>query len=137
MRSPLVHAGALAAALALTPAPAGPAHAEVTSGSAGCTTEGARGRMAWTNYHGPGATVGLTFTLTDTRDDRKSVRVRLLSKDTFGRIHQWGWRTNARGKGTTETWRTSASHPNGLFDIAVEVARFDGNGVHRNSCTTW
>ncbi|MFF1511485.1 hypothetical protein [Streptomyces sp. NPDC058326] len=75
--------------------------------------------------------------MTDIQADGNSVGVRLLSKDTWGKIHYWPWRKNTQGNGKTSAWDTTASHTNGLFDIGLEVARFNSNGTWRNSCTKW
>ncbi|MFC8271420.1 hypothetical protein ACFUJR_02520 [Streptomyces sp. NPDC057271] len=126
-------AGTIAAAAALTVAMSGSAYA--TSGIVGCSTTGAYGDMAYTNYHGPAATIGLKFSLEDTLADKNGVRIRLVSRDVKGAVHYWPWRTH--GSGTVSTWKTTASHDRGLFEIAVEVARFYPNGKLRNSCIDW
>ncbi|MGW1253220.1 hypothetical protein [Streptomyces sp. NPDC002535] len=93
--------------------------------------------MSATNWHGPDATIPIKFTLTDTVADGNSVRIRLVSKDVWGKIHYWPWRTHSRGQGTTSTWNTTASHQNGLFDIGIQVARVNSNGTTKNHCTDW
>ncbi|MFI8371202.1 hypothetical protein [Streptomyces sp. NPDC085466] len=137
-RKILTTVGVLASALALSVSTAGSASAmRLEVGVNGCGTTGAYGDMSWTNYHGPGATVKLKFTLTDTLGDGNSVRLRLISKDTWGKVHYWPWRLNAQGRNKTSTWNTTASHTNGLFDIGMQVARVNSNGTTRNHCTVW
>ncbi|MEU3687976.1 hypothetical protein [Streptomyces narbonensis] len=63
--------------------------------------------------------------------------MRLISKDTFGRVTYRKWNKNTQGNGRTSTFNTTASHPNGLFDIGIEVARLNSNGTVRNLCTKW
>ncbi|MFB7101340.1 hypothetical protein [Streptomyces hydrogenans] len=131
-------AGVLASALALSVSTAGSANAATGfTAIRGCGTTGAYGDMSATNWHGPEATINIKFTLTDTVADGNSVRIRLVSKDTFGRIHYWPWRTNSQGKDKTSTWNTTASHTNGLFDIGIQVARVNSDGSTRNYCTDW
>ncbi|MEU7073072.1 hypothetical protein AB0B30_29790 [Streptomyces narbonensis] len=130
-------AGVAAAALTLSLSTAGSAHAALDDGSSSCSTTGASGKMSWTNYWGPGYTINLKFTLTDTQADGNSVAMRLVSKDTFGRIHYWKWNKNTQGNGKTSTWNTTASHVNGLFDIGLEVVRLGSDGSVRNTCTKW
>ncbi|KQX59493.1 hypothetical protein ASD33_04265 [Streptomyces sp. Root1304] len=115
----------------------GAAHAEENTGSASCNTPGAHGDLYYSNYHGPDATVEISFTLDDTLADGYEVRMRLLSTDVWGKVHYWPWRTNAKGSGTRSTWETTASHPNGLFNIGVQVARTNSAGTLVNSCSDW
>lgn len=133
----LTATGVVAAALTLSVATAGSAHASLDSGMSSCNTTGAFGDMAWDNYWGPGYTINLRLTVTDTQADGNGVGVRLLSKDTWGKIHYWPWHKNTKGYGKTGIWDTTASHANGLFDIGIEVARFNSNGTWRNGCTKW
>ncbi|GEB58387.1 hypothetical protein [Streptomyces gardneri] len=133
-------AGVTAAAVTLSLSMSGSAQAAPTAldaGSSNCSTTGAYGAMSWTNYWGPGYTINLKFTLTDKLADGNSVAVRLISKDTFGRIHNWKWNKNSQGNGRTSTWNTTASHVNGLFDIGIQVARLNSDGSVKNTCTKW
>ncbi|MFI9744356.1 hypothetical protein [Streptomyces sp. NPDC052494] len=130
-------AGITAAALTLSLTTAGSAHAALDAGSSSCSTRGASGKMSWTNYWGPGYTINLKFTVTDREADGNSVAVRLISKDTFGRVTSWKWNKNTQGYGKVSTFNTTASHPNGLFDIGIEVARLNSNGTVRDICTKW
>ncbi|MFJ4872627.1 hypothetical protein [Streptomyces sp. NPDC088757] len=130
-------AGILATALTMSLSMTGTAHAEQYPGDAACNTTGAHGRMHYSNYHGPDATVNITFTLDDTLSDGYGVRLRLVSTDVWGKTHYWPWRTNSKGYGTSSTWSTTASHPNGLFNIGVQVARFNSSGTNINTCTGW
>ncbi|MFD8011986.1 hypothetical protein [Streptomyces sp. NPDC058955] len=131
-------ASVLVSALALSISTAGSANAATGfTVIRGCGTTGAYGDMSATNWYGPDATINVKFTLTDIAADGLSVRIRLVSKDTFGRIHYYPWRTNAQGNGKTSTWHTTASHTNGLFDIGIQVARVNGDGSTKNHCTDW
>ncbi|MFJ5141560.1 hypothetical protein [Streptomyces sp. NPDC088707] len=131
-------AGVLVSALALSLSTAGSAHAaDGFTVVRGCGTTGAYGDMSATNWHGPDATIPIKFTLTDTVGDGNSVRIRLVSKDVWGKIHYWPWRTNSQGQGRTTTWNTTASHQNGLFDIGIQVARVNSDGSTKNHCTDW
>ncbi|MFJ9726322.1 hypothetical protein ACIRP3_26540 [Streptomyces sp. NPDC101209] len=122
-----------ATALALTAIMTSPAQA---ADAAGCTTTGASGGVEISNWSGPGATVGLTFNLIDILGDNHHVRIRLVSEQSSGHKVYWPWRKNYDGKGTTKTWTSTASDDRGLFEIGVEVARFEGDEL-LNSCTAW
>ncbi|WP_432076602.1 hypothetical protein [Streptomyces wuyuanensis] len=74
--------------------------------------------------------------MSDTKADGHHARVRFLSKNTHGTVKYWGWRSNLDGTGTTKNWSTTASDSSGLFDIGIQVARFEGNTL-LNSCTDW
>ncbi|NWF27793.1 hypothetical protein HW130_16230 [Streptomyces sp. PKU-EA00015] len=127
---------ALTAAVALTIGTAGPAQADGTSGYHGCSTTGASGGYDFSNYYGPDARVKLSFRLYDTQADGHHVRIRLISKNVHGTIKRWGWRSHTGGSGTSQTWETYAEDSSGLFDIGVEVARFEGNTM-LNQCFDW
>ncbi|MER8006054.1 hypothetical protein [Streptomyces sp. NPDC094149] len=120
-------------ALALTAIMTSPAQAAST---AGCATTGASGGVKISNWSGPGATVGLTFNLIDTLGDDHHVRIRLVSEQSGGNKVYWPWRKNYDGVNTTKTWTSTASDDRGLFEIGVEVARFEGDQL-LNSCTNW
>ncbi|GHG43948.1 hypothetical protein [Streptomyces zaomyceticus] len=77
------------------------------------------------------------FVLDDVMADGYGVRLRLVSTDVWGKLHYWPWRTNTKGNGTRSTWDTTASHPNGLFNIGVQVARANSAGAIANSCIDW
>lgn len=107
-------------------------------GIKGCGTTGAYGDMSWTNYWGPGSTINLKFSVTDTQSDGYGAAVRFLSKDTWGKVHYWTWRKNTQGYGKTSYWETTASHENGLFYIGIQVARINSStGAVISSCTKW
>ncbi|MEU6928242.1 hypothetical protein AB4225_16960 [Streptomyces sp. 2RAF24] len=130
-------AGTLATGLTLVLSAPGSAHAETTSGYVTCTTTGAYGEYFYSNYSGPGATINVQMSLTDTLADGNSVRVRMMSKDVNGAVTYYQWRANAGGANTTKKWTTTASHARGLFDIGIQVARFNSDGTLRNSCAQW
>lgn len=80
--------------------------------------------------------MGVEFTLSDIEPDGHHARIRLISKQHNNARKNWPWRKNTTGSGTTKTWRSSASDSAGLFEIGVQVARFEGNRL-LNSCTDW
>ncbi|MFD7441539.1 hypothetical protein [Streptomyces sp. NPDC059909] len=124
------------AALALTVVSSGSAQAAVPTVFRGCSTTGASGGYDANNYYGPDATISLNINLSDTSADGHHVRVRFLSRNVHGTVKYWTWRSNLDGAGTTKNWSTTASDSYGLFDIGVQVARFEGNTL-LNSCTDW
>lgn len=126
---------AASATLLLTMIITSPAHA-VDVANRGCTTTGASGGVAISNWYGPDAKVGLEFNLVDIKGDRHSVGIRLLSKNVNGKTRNWPWHKNLDGAGTTKTWTSTASDSSGLFEIGVQVATLEGNTIV-NSCTAW
>ncbi|WP_406428871.1 hypothetical protein [Streptomyces sp. NBC_01589] len=130
--------GAILSAALLTAAAANPAQAasSVSPTYRGCSTTGSSGQIKIDNWYGPGATVNLTISLYDTAADGHHARIRLLSQDTFGKTHYWPWRMNYDGSGAGKTWTTTASHTNGLFELGVNVATFEGDTL-LHSCTDW
>lgn len=135
LKRSLTVAATAVAALSLVALTTSPAHAS-TTGYRGCSTTGASGGYAYSNYHGPGATINVSFDLSDTLADGYHARVRFLSKNTHGTTKYWGWRQNLDGAGTTKYWVSTASDTSGLFDIGVQIARFNGSTL-LNSCTDW
>ena len=122
-----------AATLAATALSMSPAHAEDYRW---CSTTGANGGVTITNWTDPGATVGLSIGLNDTKADDHHVRVRILSEQSSGHVVHWPWRKHTGGAGTGDSWNTTASDDRGLFEIGVEVAVFEGDRK-LNSCTDW
>ncbi|MEU0894700.1 hypothetical protein [Streptomyces massasporeus] len=121
------------AALVVTAISMSPAHA---ASYRSCSTTGATGGVSITNWTDPGAKVGLYIDLADTKADDHHVRIRILSEQSNGKIVHWPWRKHTGGANTGDSWRTSASDDRGLFEIGVEVARFEGDKL-LNSCTHW
>lgn len=117
-------------ALTASPAQAVPVY------NAACSTTGASGNVSISDWHQPTATVGVVFSLTDTKADGHHARIRILSKRYDGSVKRWRWRKNVDGAGETNYWGSSASDDNGLFEIGVQVARFEGDTL-LNSCTHW
>ncbi|MCX5429994.1 hypothetical protein OHU11_20190 [Streptomyces sp. NBC_00257] len=130
--------GAILSAALLTATAANPAQAasSVDPVIRGCSTAGSSGSITIENWTGPGATVKLSINLYDTAADGHHSRIRLVSKDTFGNRHNWPWRMNYDGQGNGKTWKTTASHTNGLFDLGVDVATFEGDTM-QNACSDW
>ncbi|GGV48429.1 hypothetical protein [Streptomyces griseoflavus] len=122
-----------AATLAVTAISMSPAHA---ASYRWCSTTGANGGVTITNWTDPGATVGLSIGLNDTKADGHHVRVRILSEQSNGKVVYWPWRKHMSGADTGQTWNTSASDDRGLFEIGVQIARFEGDKM-LNSCTDW
>ncbi|MFE5855671.1 hypothetical protein ACFQ61_21000 [Streptomyces sp. NPDC056500] len=133
MKRKLAAAGTVVASLVLTAAMASPAAAITVYRQ--CFTTGADGGARVMNWHGPDR-VDLTLSVTDSRADGHHVRVRFLSKTVSGTTVKWGWHKNTSGAGRTFVRETSASHPNGIFNVGVEIARFEGN-TYLNSCVDW
>ncbi|MFE2938609.1 hypothetical protein ACFXKG_05965 [Streptomyces sp. NPDC059255] len=48
----------------------------------------------------------------------------------------WTWRSNTSGANTTKEWATTAQSSSGIYEVGVQVARFEGDTL-LNSCTDW
>ncbi|MFE6092201.1 hypothetical protein ACFQ7M_09450 [Streptomyces massasporeus] len=122
-----------AATLVVTAISMSPAHAEDMRW---CSTTGANGGVTISNWTDPAAKVVLAIGLNDTKADDHHVRIRILSKQHDGKVVHWPWRKNTGGAGNRENWGTTASDERGLFEMGVQVARFEGDKL-LNSCTDW
>ncbi|MGA5896731.1 hypothetical protein [Streptomyces venetus] len=122
-----------AAALAVTAIGMSPAHAD---DQRWCSTTGANGGVTISNWTDPSAKVVLSIGLNDTKADGHHVRIRILSEQHDGKVVRWPWRKHTGGAGTGEQWGTTASDDKGLFEIGVQVARFEGDKL-LDSCTDW
>jgi hypothetical protein len=122
-----------AATLVVTVIGIGAAHAD---SKRWCSTTGANGGVTIYNWTDPGAKVVLDIGLRDTKADDHHVRIRILSEQHNGKIVYWPWRKHMGGAGTGEQWGTTASDDAGLFEMGVQVARFEGDKM-LNSCTDW
>jgi uncharacterized protein YfaS (alpha-2-macroglobulin family) len=81
--------------------------------------------------------VDVTLSVTDTSADGHHVRVRYLTKSNVSSAPvKWKWHSLTSGKGTTLNYPTTAQDSNGIIDMGVEIARFEGNSM-LNSCTDW
>ncbi len=133
MKAKLAAAFTAVAAISLTALATTPAQAYSTRY---CSTTGAYGSVYVYNWTDPGAKVDLTFYLSDTSADDHHVRIRLVSETSNGARKNWPWRKNLDGKGSNKSWDSTASDDRGLFEIGVQVARFEGDTL-LNSCTVW
>ncbi|WP_381796882.1 hypothetical protein [Streptomyces niveus] len=137
MKKSISALGAVSAAAILVVAMPSSAQAAF-SPTLSCSVTGSKGSIKVSNWSGPGATVNLTISVTDTKSDGHHSRIRLLSKDTFGTTKHWPWRMNYDGLNATKTWTTTASDSGGLFDLGVQVGTGEGSQVI-TSCVdaTW
>ncbi|MFD4814786.1 hypothetical protein ACFWNS_40230, partial [Streptomyces sp. NPDC058418] len=79
----------------------------------------------------------VTLRVTDTSADGHHVRERFLNKGSGGvEVVPWQWRSNTSGANTTKEWDSTAQSTNGIYEVGVEVARFEGDTL-LNSCTDW
>jgi hypothetical protein len=79
----------------------------------------------------------VTLSVTDTSADGHHVRVRYLTIPVnSSAVRKWPWRSLTAGKGETLVHPTTAQDVNGIQDMGVEVARFEGDRK-LNSCTDW
>ncbi|MFE3741268.1 hypothetical protein [Streptomyces sp. NPDC059134] len=85
----------------------------------------------------PYAEVKVTLSVTDTSADGHHVRVRFVHKTSGGGVTvPWTWRSNTSGANTTKEWDTTARSTDGIYEVGVQVARFEGDTL-LNSCTDW
>ncbi|WP_282794800.1 hypothetical protein [Streptomyces sp. CC224B] len=113
-----------------------PTTANAATLTASCMTTGANGSVRVPNFHGATERIQVGLTAYDSKADAKQARVRLLTKNASGKITYWSWHAAKGGKGTLKSWKTHAKDDRGIFNVGVQVARFDGSHLV-NSCTDW
>lgn len=132
----LTSAASVLTAVALTAAfGATPAHAVWSEG--GCSTSGGFGGVGV--EHPPGATdyvPEVKLHVGDSKRDGAHMRVRLVTKNHEGTNKYWQWRKLTSGFNNIKGWTTSAREPSGIFNVGVQVARYDGN-TYLNHCSDW
>ncbi|MFE9358512.1 hypothetical protein ACFYPB_31100 [Streptomyces olivaceoviridis] len=111
-----------------------PAQAASYSGS--CSTTGASGSVAVSGWSPGGKEIpNVTLKVKDTLADGHHARVRLAASYADG-VSYFPWHANYDGNGTTKEWDTYVSGPGNIFDVGVQVARFEGDDM-LNYCTKW
>ncbi|MFE7766308.1 hypothetical protein [Streptomyces sp. NPDC057438] len=125
--------GVTSAALIMTLATSGPAQA--LDARAVCATAGALGDVIVFNYDGATDSIVLELGVTDTDRDGHHARVRLITKNVSGTVKRWTWRANTEAM-TSLRWRTVAHEDSGIFEVGVQVARFEKDKL-LNSCIDW
>jgi hypothetical protein len=101
-----------------------------------CNTTGATGVSTIENWSSGVTNLDLSLAVQDTKADGHHVRIRLLGKNEGGALITWPWRANYDGRGVTKSWSTTASYSDGLYDVGIQVARYEGE-EQLNSCTDW
>lgn len=139
MRTRTRIATACVAAAGITLAFSGQASA-ATTGTASCSTTGARGSVGVTYPTGeiaPYLEHKLAMSVSDTSADGHHVRIRFISKPVGNTgTTYWKWHSLTSGSGTSLTFSTTAQSSYGIAQAGVQVARFEGNTL-LNSCTAW
>jgi hypothetical protein len=110
--------------------------AQAADVAAFCRTTGAVGDILVYNYDSARSSIVLTISVTDTLNDDHHARVRLLTENHAGTVKKWPWRANTDGVQQSKSWNTTATDDSGIFEVGVEVARFE-KGERLNSCTDW
>lgn len=114
---------AATAALVMAGTPSASAAALFT----GCSTSdgGASGGMqyAWNSKK----SMDVALILKDTKKDGAYVRIRLDITTGDGDRHTFGWRELRDGYGSDQTWKTSASHTDGIVSARVQVEDVKGS----------
>ncbi|MER5891997.1 hypothetical protein [Streptomyces sp. NPDC001876] len=120
----VILAVAVALAAVGVPLAASPAAAAVTGTS--CSAKGAFGQGTWT-WNGKNSIRGLNLTVTDTAADGHRVAIRLVTAGSDLDAHHWSWHHLYAGKGSSDTWSTTAEDSRGLKRVSIEAAVFEGN----------
>ncbi|WP_405491072.1 hypothetical protein [Streptomyces sp. NBC_00096] len=123
----LTTAAAAVAACALAVSPATAAGA-----SSSCDSAGAYGSADWTWVNGV-FIVHVKLTSVDTADDARVAGVQLYTVDRSGHSHEWPWRLNRRGHGSSQTWETNLQDDRGIDRVGVQAAAFNDAG-YRSLC---
>ncbi|GAB2458594.1 hypothetical protein [Streptomyces incanus] len=125
-------AGVVTAAVALTIGAASTSSAATARAS--CSTTGASGAMS-INFGSPFDKMPVSLSVTDTSADGHHVRVRLVTqKSDYNKVY-WRWHSLTAGSGKSLSIDTSAQDNQGIYNAAVQVARFEGDTM-LNSCTS-
>ncbi|MEW1866547.1 hypothetical protein OG896_20780 [Streptomyces sp. NBC_00669] len=103
----------------------------------GCGTTGADGFVYASNW-APGVTkLNVEIELKDTLADGHHVQIRFMSKGPgLATTTLYQWHSVTSGNGTAGDWVSSATDPNGMYDMGVTVARFEG-ADQLNACSVW
>ncbi|MFF4605314.1 hypothetical protein ACFY12_21590 [Streptomyces sp. NPDC001339] len=134
MRTSVKSLGVGAAALVLTAFLPTTANAATLQPS--CGTTGANGNLRVENFGGATDHINVSMTTYDTLADGKNPAIRLLTKNVNGKVKYWAWHVGKGGKGSWGSWKTYAKEDTGIFEVGVQIARFDGGNLV-NSCTDW
>ncbi|MGW6703751.1 hypothetical protein ACWGDE_02480 [Streptomyces sp. NPDC054956] len=100
--------------------------------SSSCDTTGAYGSADWDWLDGSWI-IHVTLTSVDTADDARVAGVRLYTLDAAGHSHEWPWRFNKGGAGSSRTWKTDLRDERGIVRVGVEAAAFNDAG-YRTLC---
>jgi hypothetical protein len=101
-----------------------------------CNTTGASGGITVNDFYGATDEINLSMSVDDTAADGHHVRIRLVTKNHAGTVKYWSWHANYDGQGTSKQWKTYAHEDSGIFDVGIQVARYEGSS-RLNSCTKW
>lgn len=111
-------------------------NASAASGVAACSVTGASGYMKFTNWTAD--YVDISGWVKDTAADGHHVAIRLISLDHGkGTLHEWPWRTEYDGNGSTTSFTTYArSSYDDLDSVGIQVAVREGTKIVRH-CSAW
>ncbi|MFB7086850.1 hypothetical protein [Streptomyces sp. NPDC056296] len=101
-----------------------------------CNTTGASGGVTVWDFYGATDRIDLSMSVDDMKSDSHHVSIRLLTKNHAGTVKYWSWHKNTSGNGTSKRWETYAKDDSGIFDVGIQVGRFEGSTM-LNSCTDW
>jgi len=103
---------------------------------ASCYTTGSSGSAATTGWDYTDAGIPkVVLKVYDEAADGHHVRVRLVASYADSKQY-FQWRANYDGYGTYKSWETYVSGSGNIFDVAVQVATYEGN-EQLSSCTKW
>ncbi|MET8692869.1 hypothetical protein ABZV65_10015 [Streptomyces bauhiniae] len=101
-----------------------------------CNTTGASGGVTVDNFSGATDEIKFFMGVDDTLADGHHARIRLITKNAAGKNKYWAWHADYGGAGTSKEIRSYAHDDSGIFDVGIQVARFEGSSL-LNSCTKW
>lgn len=102
-----------------------------------CYTDGAYGSLFWDRFKvGTTGEVSISLGLSDIASDGHHPEIRLVTEYYSGDKHYWPWHAYYDGSGSGYTWHTFAKDSDGMYEIGVQVANFEGNRL-LNSKTCW
>lgn len=118
---------AVMAAAAIIPAAASPAAAAPSAVGASCSVPGASGSGSWV-FASRTQLNSVSLKITDTAADGHHVAIRLLTVQGTT-THKWPLHHEYGGKGSTQTWNTTASDSLGIKYAYIEVLVMEGDSI--------
>ncbi|MEU2111885.1 hypothetical protein [Streptomyces sp. NPDC019507] len=102
-----------------------------------CQTTGSEGFVKYSPISSSTTRIDVRLGVWDEAADGHHSRVRLITKNKYGGIVYYSWRSDTNGANNGKlNWDTYASDTDGIKDVGVQVATYEGD-TQLYSCTDW